>query len=216
MKILIVDDHALFSAGLRMLLLPLQAEMQVFECANARGALAHLAQHADTRLCLLDLSLRHEDGMQAISSLKRVLPAIAVVVVSADESPVRIHRALDAGAMGYIPKSVTPEIMTHALKLVLAGGVYLPQSLLELDPQAAAIDMRTALNLTARQVQVLQCLVQGLPNKLISDRLNLSDNTVKSHLSAIYRALEVTTRSQAMVIASRLGIHAELLEDDAG
>ena len=211
MKILIIDDHALFSAGLRMLLAPLQPGVQVIECADTAGAMLQLTAHADIRLCLLDLALRNEDGMHAIGALKAACPEMVVVVISADESVSTIYRALDAGAMGYIPKSVTPDVMTHALKLVLAGRCCLPATLLETDPVSAAQDKAQALNLTARQMQVLQCLLQGWPNKLISFHLNLSDNTVKTHLSAIYRALQVTSRAQAVVMASRLGIRAQAL-----
>lgn len=210
MKILLVDDHVLFRAGLGMLLRALQDDLQVLECGSRDEALALAAGQPDLRLCLLDLTLRNENGMSIVAAVKEVSPGTVVVVVSGDESPATIHRALEEGAMGYIPKSVTPEVMTHALKLVLAGGIYLPSSLVE--PRKAAATQagpELATELTTRQVEVLQCLLRGWPNKLISRHLALSENTVKTHLSAVYRALKVTTRAQAVIAAGQLGIRPE-------
>lgn len=209
MKILLVDDHVLFRAGLGMLLRALQDDLQVLECGAREEALALAAAHPDLRLCLLDLTLRNENGMSIVAAVKEASPGTVVVVVSGDESPATIHRALEEGAMGYIPKSVTPEVMTHALKLVLAGGIYLPSSLVEPRKSAPSAAPELASELTARQVEVLQCLLRGWPNKLISRHLALSENTVKTHLSAVYRALRVTTRAQAVIAAGQLGIRPE-------
>lgn len=214
MKILLVDDHNLFRAGLRLLLSALQPELDILECGTGEEAMAIAQAHPDLRLCLLDLSLRNESGMGIVSLFKQASPGTVVVVVSADENPAVIHQSLEEGAMGYIPKSVTPEVMTHALKLVLAGGIYLPPALIAPRPANdtltdAASSAEPAVNLTARQYEVLQCLLRGWPNKLISRHLSLSENTVKTHLSAVYRALDVTTRSQAVIAAGRLAIHPE-------
>lgn len=212
MKILLVDDHVLFRAGLGMLLLALQGDLQVIECGSRAEALQLAGAHTDLRLCLLDLGLRNENGMSIVAAIKEVNPGIVVVVVSGDESPATIYRALEEGAMGYIPKSVTPEVMTHALKLVLAGGIYLPSSLIEprtsspLPASPSPDDNGLNGELTTRQLEVLQCLLRGWPNKLISRHLSLSENTIKTHLSAIYRTLKVATRSQAVIAAGRLGI----------
>ena len=219
MKILLVDDHALFRAGLRMLLAPLQERLQVIECGSGGEAVVHAAAHSDIRLCLLDLALRGEDGMETIATLREVHAGLVIVIVSADESPATVYRALDAGVMGYIPKSVSVDVMTQALKLVLAGGIYLPPSLIEArrpTPSSPVFELKPDMALTLRQYQVLQCLLRGWPNKLISRHLSLSENTVKTHLSAIYRTLGVTTRSQAVIMASRLGIRPDfeaILED---
>jgi DNA-binding NarL/FixJ family response regulator len=213
MKILIVDDHTLFRAGLRMLLAPLQDTVEVIESNTSAEALEVLKQHNDISLCLLDLALRNEDGIFAIGSLQHAQPGMAVVVISADENAETIYRALDAGAMGYVPKSVTPEVMTQALKLVLAGSIYLPPALLDGGRPARTCTGTAKFcpeSLTERQKQVLQCVMRGWPTKLISDHLNLSENTVKTHLTAIYRAFNVTSRAQAMVVASRMGIRPQL------
>lgn len=210
MKILLVDDHVLFRAGLGMLLPTLHDDLCILECGSRDEALALAASHPDLRLCLLDLSLRNESGMGIVSEIKQSNPSAVVVVVSGDEDPDTMRKALDEGAMGYIPKSVTPEAMTQALRLVLSGGIFLPQ-LIEPHRRIDVPSQRATLqtDLTSRQYQVLQCLLRGWPNKLISRHLSLSDNTIKTHLSAIYRALDVTTRSQAVIVAGRLGIRPE-------
>lgn len=211
MKILLVDDHTLFRAGLRMLLAHLQENLTIFEGSSSEEALALAAAHPDLVLCLLDLTLNGGGGLMLIPQLRAVHPSIVIVVVSADESHTTIYRCLDAGVMGYIPKSVSVAVMTQALKLVLAGGIYLPAALLE-SRHAGEGESRQApvlAALTARQHQVLQCLLRGWPNKLISRHLCLSENTVKTHLSAIYRALQVSTRAQAVIAARKLGIHPE-------
>jgi DNA-binding NarL/FixJ family response regulator len=214
MKILLVDDHTLFRAGLRMLLAHLQENLTIFEGDSSEEALALAAAHPDLVLCLLDLTLNGGEGLMLIPQLRAVHPSIVIVVVSADESHATSYRCLDAGAMGYIPKSVSVAVMTQALKLVLAGGIYLPAALLESrhagESESRHAPVLTALTaLTVRQHQVLQCLLRGWPNKLISRHLCLSENTVKTHLSAIYRALQVCTRAQAVIAARKLGISPE-------
>jgi DNA-binding NarL/FixJ family response regulator len=211
MKVLLLDDHVLFRAGLGMLLLALQEDLEILESGACAEALEVARAHPDVRLCLLDLSLKDENGMSVVAAIKEASPGTAVVVVSGDENPATVYRALEEGAMGYIPKSVTAEVMAHALKLVLAGGIYLPASLL--GPQnpgpSPGAATRLPADLTARQMEVLQCLLRGWPNKLISRHLSLSENTIKTHLSAIYRALGVATRSQAVIAASRLDIRSD-------
>lgn len=216
MKILLVDDHVLFRAGLRMLLSALDGQLVIVECDTCEGAANLARENRDIRLCLLDLHLRDENGLGAIPAIKEAIPGVAVVVLSADEDPKTIHAALEEGAMGYIPKSSSPEIMTRALELVLAGGIYLPVSVLGTHPAAPrslpapCSGSWEQLGLTQRQYEVLQCLLRGLPNKLICRELCMAEGTVKTHLSAIYRALAVGTRSQAVVAAGRLGLTTDL------
>jgi DNA-binding NarL/FixJ family response regulator len=199
MKILIIDDHALFRAGLRMLLRTIGHEVVSFEAATIAEALATIAEHADIELCLLDLSLKNEQGLDAIQRIKDAAPGIAVVVVSGVEESGTIRSCVDAGAMSYIPKSVAPEVLTQALQRVLAGAVYLPEqvmSALAASPPPAA--------LTPRQEQVLQCLSRGLPTKLIARELQLSEHTVKEYIANIFQALGVHNRTEAVIKASRL------------
>ncbi|MBI3229140.1 MAG: response regulator transcription factor [Burkholderiales bacterium] len=213
MKLLLVDDHGLFRGGLRLLLGAMQRDLEILEADSCGEALALMQQHLDIRLCLIDLTLRGENGMSVIALLKDINPAVVTVIVSGDERPATIVAALDAGAMGYVPKSVSPEIMVQALQLVLAGGIYLPSSLLESNQQQSESEESAdskLVGLTERQLQVLQCLLRGWPNKLICRDLNISDNTLKGHLAAIYRTLDVKSRTQAVIAAGRLGLRVGL------
>jgi DNA-binding NarL/FixJ family response regulator len=198
-RILIVDDHALFRAGLRMLLGTIGHDVSVVEADTIAEALATIARHDDIGLCLLDLSLKHEYGFGAIAHIKDMAPHIAVVVVSGVEDSATIRSCIDAGAMSYIPKSVAPEVLTHALQRVLAGAVYLPDQVvtaLAAAPPPAA--------LTPRQQQVLQGLSRGLPTKLIARELDLSEHTVKEYIAVIFQALGVHNRTEAVIKASQL------------
>lgn len=214
MKLLLVDDHGLFRGGLRLLLGAMQRDLEILEADTCAEALSLMREHLDIQLCLIDLTLRGENGMDVIGALKEINPNVVAVIVSGDESPAKIYEALDAGAMGYVPKSVSPEIMVQALQLVLAGGIYLPPSLIENSRQAseeASISKKLS-ELTERQRQVLHCLLRGLPNKLISRDLQISDNTLKGHLAAIYRTLDVKSRTQAVIEAGRLGLRVDFDE----
>lgn len=212
MKLLLVDDHGLFRGGLRLLLAAMQKNLEILESETCQEALNVMRQHADIQLCLIDLTLRGEDAMGIIGLLKEINPDVVTVVVSADETPSTVYAALDAGAMGYVPKSVSPEIMVQALQLVLAGGIYLPHFLLTPNTGEAlpAPTLSPLPDLTERQHQVLQCLLRGWPNKLICRDLQISDNTLKGHLAAIYRSLDVRTRTQAVIEAGRRGIRVAL------
>jgi DNA-binding NarL/FixJ family response regulator len=213
MKLLLVDDHGLFRGGLRLLLGAMQRDLDILEADSCGDALQLMQQHHDIRLCLIDLTLRGENGMSVIALLKEINPAVVTVIVSGDESPATIYAALDAGAMGYVPKSVSPEIMVQALQLVLAGGIYLPPSLIDAKRQESDASDGSNVkfsDLTERQLQVLQCLLRGWPNKLICRDLNISDNTLKGHLAAIYRTLDVKSRTQAVIEAGRMGLKVVL------
>jgi DNA-binding NarL/FixJ family response regulator len=204
MQILIVDDHALFRAGLRMLLATIGHKVTCVEAASVQEALASLDAHPDIRLCLLDLSLKNENGMSAIQRIKQTAPQVAIVVVSGADDSGTIRSCIDAGAMSFIPKSVTPEVLTHALQHVLAGAVYLPEQI------SSALDATPRVALTPRQSQVLDCLSRGLPTKLIARELDLSEHTVKDHIALLFQALGASNRTEAVIKASRLNLRASL------
>jgi DNA-binding NarL/FixJ family response regulator len=198
-KILIVDDHALFRAGLRMLLSALGQNVVCLEAATVADALELVRQNPDLQLCLLDLALKHERGLDAVREIKETAPQVSVVVVSGADDNATIRSCIDAGAMSYIPKSVTPEVLTQALQHVLSGAVYLPEQILSAldEPEPRPI-------LTPRQLQVLQCLSRGLPTKLISRELALSEHTVKEYIGLVLQALGARNRTEAVIKASRL------------
>jgi DNA-binding NarL/FixJ family response regulator len=198
-KILIVDDHALFRAGLRMLLGTIGQNVECLEAANVSDALALISRHADIQLCLLDLALKNEHGLDAVQKIKETAPQVAVVVVSGADDSATIRSCIDAGAMSFIPKSVTPEVMTKALHHVLSGAVYLPEQIVSAMQGAPPRPL-----LTPRQLQVLHCLSRGLPTKLISRELALSEHTVKEYIALVFQALGVRNRTEAVIKASQL------------
>jgi DNA-binding NarL/FixJ family response regulator len=198
-KILIVDDHALFRAGLRMLLATIGRDVTCLEASNLAEAQGLIAQHADLQICLLDLTLKDEHGLDAIHSIKATAPQVAVVVVSGVEESAMIRQCIDAGAMSFIPKSVAPEILTRALQQVLGGVVYLPEQIVDAMSTTQARPL-----LTPRQLQVLNCLSRGLPTKLISRELALSEHTVKEYIALVFQALGVRNRTEAVIKASQL------------
>lgn len=199
MKILIVDDHTLFRAGLRMLLATIGQNVSCLEAANVADALALIAGQADLQLCLLDLNLKNEDGFAAIKKIKDTAPHVAVVVVSGADDSATIRSCIDAGAMSFIPKSVAPEVLTQALQHVLSGAIYLPEQIV-----SAMEDLPPRPLLTLRQSQVLQCLSRGLPTKLISRELGLSEHTVKEYIALIFEALGARNRTEAVIKATQL------------
>jgi DNA-binding NarL/FixJ family response regulator len=197
-KILIIDDHALFRAGLRMLLSTIGHNVVCLEAGTIADALALIAQRTDLQLCLLDLTLKNEQALGAIHKIKEIAPQISVVVVSGSDDNDTISRCIDAGAMSFISKSATPDVLRQALGHILKGAVYLPHQI------NSAMDDAPQSPLTPRQQQVLQALSRGLPNKLIARELNLSENTVKEHIAAVFAALGVRNRTEAVIKASRL------------
>ena len=204
MHILVVDDHPLVREGLRHLLAGLEDGTKVTEASGAESALQALAAHGDLDLVLLDLNLPGRDGLSLLGDFGRQAPDLPVVMLSGAEDPALMRAALDGGAAGFIPKSSVSHVIIPALKLVLAGGVYVPPEML---PGRTLETQGTALpELTARRRQVLDLIVAGRSNKEIATALQLSEPTVKSHIVAVFRALQVRTRTQAIAAATRLGL----------
>jgi len=210
MRILIVDDHALFRQGLRFLLRDLDGALEIAEAGDCAQAVALAAQPFD--VVLLDLHMPGVAGLAALETVRQAFEASRIVVLSGEEDPRQIRRAIDAGAVGFIPKSATPEVLLSALRLVLADGIYLPTVALrgvdEPEPveARAMTDDRLRETLSDRQVDVLQKAVQGKANKVIARELGISEGTVKAHLSAAFRALGVHNRTEAVYAAARSGL----------
>jgi len=213
-KIAVVDDHPLIREALRQVLHVLDSDVRLLEARNRDEAIQTVVEHTDVNLVLLDLTLPGSDGFSVLEELREHHPHIPVVVLSATDAPEIVLRAIDAGAMGFIPKTSSTQVLVQALRLVLAGGVYLPPELLRKDvvgasgaaPAAAALRSPRDIGLTDRQSQVLALMVQGKPNKLICRDLNLAEGTVKIHITAILKALGVASRTQAVIAVSRLGL----------
>jgi len=214
MKILIVDDHPLIREALRSVLGTLDNELQVIEAGDCTEALEAAARNPDLGLILLDIHLPGMSGLDALGSFRAQHPGIPVVVMSGAENRDDVMRAIDGGAMGFLPKSQPSRVMINALRLVLAGGVYLPVEMLGMPatgstpavPSATPAKVPADIGLTGRQSEVLALLVQGKPNKIICRELGLAEGTVKIHVTAILKALGVTNRTQAVIAVSKLGM----------
>ncbi len=212
MKWLLVDDHALFREGLALLIAHRLSTpaltIEVLEAGDLSQARDVLAMHPDVSLALLDLGLPDHQGLGTLTQWTEMAPQIPVVVLSADDRPEIILAAVDAGAAGFIPKTVHARTMQEALRCVLGGGVYLPSvSLVSAVGDDAPLQ---SLGLTDRQVDVLRLLIEGKANKDICRRLELSESTVKTHLAAIFRKLNVNSRTQAVVAVAQAGIRFNL------
>jgi DNA-binding NarL/FixJ family response regulator len=215
MAVLIVDDHPLFREGLKQVLQGLAEDTEVIAESNATSAL-EAAKSLDLDLVLLDLSMPGMDGFTAVERFGKAAPGVPVVIISGHEEESEVRRALSLGALGYIPKSTPPNILLDALRLVLGGGVYVPPVLLRaVQSQPLERPVREANGfaapasseqLTERQVEVLRLLAQGQSNKVIARELDLSDKTVKGHITSIFRALGVVNRTQAALEARKHGL----------
>ena len=211
MKVLIIDDHALVRDALARVLNSLAPDVIIQEAAEPRLAFEAIEREPDLDLVLLDLALPGMHGLTALKALREKYPAISVVVVSATVDRESVKEALDFGAMGYIPKSSSNEVLKNALQLVLAGGIYIPPEILgrneTVGPVAGpAIGTRspTEIGLTERQAQILALMMRGEPNKVICRELNLAESTVKNQITAILKALNVTSRMQAVLAVAKL------------
>ncbi len=215
MKILVVDDHALVREGLRHVLQELdEGNVEIVEAATCAAAFTNAERHPDLDLILLDLQMPDMDGIRMLDELGRRHADIPVVVVSAADELGMMRAAFDHGAVGFIHKSVLSDVLVSALRLVFAGGVYVPPQMLDASSRAAPAPMRPLSaapgaqipDFTERQQEVLQLVLQGKTNKEICRILTLAEPTVKVHVSAILRALGVQSRTQAVLAANRLGL----------
>jgi DNA-binding NarL/FixJ family response regulator len=211
LKVLVVDDHPLICEALRQVLKALDKDIELREAGSGRDALAAAGSGDDFDLVLLDLALPDADGFEVLRELRERHPSFPVVVLSASEQADVVMRALDAGAMGFIPKTSSNEVLLGALRLVLSGGVYLPAEVLRHArlpalAAAAAVTSYRDVGLTERQAQVLALMVQGKPNKIICRELALAEGTVKIHVTAILKVLEVANRTQAVIAVGKLGL----------
>jgi DNA-binding NarL/FixJ family response regulator len=228
MKILLVDDHPLILSALQSVIQGLRPDVTVVTAGSARAARQTLKTDADFDLVMLDLQLGDADGFDVLDEFRSTYPALPVVVVSASDRQSDVIRAVDAGAMGFVPKRSSNEALYDALQVVMSGGIYIPtmamgserasppadgdavqQALDVVHNNARPEEMQTqqplaSLGLTPRQTEVLALLLQGKPNKLIARDLNVSVETVKDHVAAVLRALGVSSRTQAVLAVGQM------------
>ncbi len=218
MKFLLIDDHALIREALCSVLRELRSDAVVLEAASCQQGTDLMREHADVSLVLLDLRLPDRDGFDMLAVLRETYPAVGIVMLSAFNDRDNVIRALDQGALGFISKTSSRDVLLGALRLVLAGGVYIPPEILAApapSPAGAAPAARPPdsgpppspadLGLTERQVDVLALMMLGRSNKLICRALDLAEPTVKNHVSAILKALKVSNRTEAVLAVAALG-----------
>jgi DNA-binding NarL/FixJ family response regulator len=218
MKILLVDDHSLITDALRVLMLDIDSAAEVHCAADADGALSLVDQHSDADLMLLDLGIPGASGTSVLESLVERSPDLKILVLSGQQDQHSVVSVLQLGAAGFVPKSMSTDMLTSAIKFVLSGGVYIPADLLDESTRGASMlglpergrDMlgrpaSSRARLTDRQEQVLELLARGAPIKLICRELTLSEGTVKTHVTAIYRAFGACNRTEALLAARKQG-----------
>ena len=216
MKILIADDHELIRQGLRQSLQSGVLDAEILEACSAQETLAVIASHRDLDLVLLDLFMPGTGDFELLDRLCSDFLDLPLVVLSGSRNPSHMRHCIDAGASGFIPKSAGADVMLKAIDLVLAGGLYIPPELLqaggdtegqppELQP-TGELPQAVPDSLTQRQIDVLRLLADGMTNKHIARELGLSENTVKIHVTAILRALRLNNRTQAGIVAQKMGL----------
>jgi DNA-binding NarL/FixJ family response regulator len=210
MKILLADDHPLFREGVKQVLFQLDERMVVVDAQDYPTLFTQTEAHPDVDLALIDLNMPGMPSRSGILEFRYRFPDLPLVILSASESRQDIEQAFSAGALGYIPKSSPSPAILHALNLVLSGGMYVPPLVNQPPPADAPPPARPVtkpgISLTTRQTEVLHYLLQGMPNKAIARSLNFSEGTVKIHMAAIFRALGVNNRTEAVIAARRAGL----------
>ena len=215
MKIILVDDHALITEALSALLIDVDADVAIYTGHNADDALRLVGEHPDADLMLLDLGMPGATGTSLLEAIIEREPDLKVLVLSGVDDQRSVMRVLQAGAAGFVPKSMATDTLVAAIRFVLSGGVYIPSDLLDTarlgplsgpPPRVQELPPGgTRVALTERQEQVLQLLARGAPIKVICRELNLSEGTVKTHVTAIYRAFDASNRTEALLAARRNG-----------
>lgn len=222
MKVLLVDDHPLILDALQTVIAGSGSQVKLVGATNANEARSILAEDRDFQLVLLDLNLGEADGFSVLGEFRSQYPTLPVVVLSASDRASDVIRCIDLGAMGFVPKRAHHGVLQEALAQVMRGQIYVPAMLLGSQPEPPMGALHTtssssasarpapprrtleSYGLTPRQTDVLALLLQGKPNKLIARDLHVSVETVKDHVAAVLRALDVSTRTQAVLVVSEM------------
>jgi two-component system nitrate/nitrite response regulator NarL len=209
MKFLIVDDHAVLRTGMKALLRQASPDDLVLEAGDGAEALRLAGENPDLDAIFLDLEMPGMGGMRALETFGARHPMLPVIVLSSSEGPDDVRRALGAGALGYVPKSASSTTLMAALQFVLQGNVYVPPLMASQAASAGAAGPAASpepARITERQMDVLRLMARGLSNKEIAIELDLSEKTVKVHVTGIFRALNVVNRMQAANEARAAGL----------
>jgi DNA-binding NarL/FixJ family response regulator len=206
-RILVADDHPLYRDALRAIVPQAFPGAQVSEAASQGEVTALVTGDGAFDLIVLDLALPDATGLSCLRQVREAAPLTPVIVVSGNEDPATMSEAVLAGAAGYVPKAAPRQVLVDALRAVMGGGTYLPAAAvvaLRGARSGAAAAPSSASELTARQKRVLKLLAQGFSNKRIARELEISEITVKAHVSLILKKLQVSNRVQAAIEARRL------------
>jgi DNA-binding NarL/FixJ family response regulator len=195
----IADDHPMMRAALRGALQALGPATRFAEASDVAGTLALIAQHTDLDLLLMDLNMPGASGLDAVRAVRERAPLLPLAVISAERCMETAATLLTLGVAGFIPKSDPADVIVGAVRLMLAGGVYVPTLMVQ--GQRALPPKDRVPNLTARQLDALRLLAEGKPNKVIARELGVTEGTVKVHLLAVFRALGVRNRTAAVIAA---------------
>lgn len=224
MRCLVADDHALIRDGIKLLLSEVYENAVIFDACYGKEVRDIVADNSDLDFILLDFYLPGTDTLELLRELSDHYPHIPLIVFSGVENPALMRKSLDCGASGFIPKSSDNELVLHAIRLVLEGGVYTPSSMLPYsDEQAPPPTETSSVNgqsaeatllpvrrprtaLTERQLEVLKLISLGKTNREIAEALHLSANTVKVHITAIMQILQTTNRTEAVIVAREKGL----------
>jgi DNA-binding NarL/FixJ family response regulator len=221
MTILIADDHPLMCEALKKLVAELSPDLAVLDAGSLEKARAVIAAIGQVKLVVLELALEGAPALSALEAMQSAAGDAPIVVLTARDDPATARAVLESGARGFLSKRSPRRVVLEALRLVLFGGTYVPPEALQdaapalaRDAQARAVPERarrgddplSALGLTPRQIDVLALLVQGNSTKEICRALNLAEGTIKVHTTAILRALNAASRTQAICALTRLGI----------
>lgn len=214
MRILIVDDHQLFIDGIRHIVRLLDEDIDILEATSASEALDYLDSDAALDLVLLDLHMPGLDGLSIMRHSRVRNTCLPIVIISGEDDPYTIRSVIDAGVMGFIPKSYSGKKLLGALRMIMQGQIFIPDEIRDQIQQLASLqasDRQTRgpgsnSGITKRQYEVLKLLGSGCSNKQISERLSLTENTVKVHVSALLRALGASNRTECVSIARHNGL----------
>lgn len=213
MRVLVADGQAVYRMGMRDLLRELEPDVEIADAGDEAGVVAALDKKSALDMVIVDFNTPGFEGAAGVARLKESQPDATIVVVSSDDELTDVQAAIDAGASGFMLKSMPTEVMLNALRLIQSGGVYLPASVLRRSPgrglraprqRRYGSDEEGAAGLTPRQQDVLRLLAYGKSNKDIARELSLAEGTVKVHISAIFKALNVSNRTEAVIKATDL------------